>query len=241
MLRQMNYLILLVGVLGLISAGLTEAAGPRVVQVENGDFELPDEGRIKDWDRIPGWSSDAPATDSGVDARIPDMGYQGTLDSRDGSVYQTTDHMITAGESFTLSLLVTDFYTSDLDWTLTNDGTLAVSLYYDDGTNRTPVATTIIEAAASQTELDGPFELVFNVSDKPAAIGHAIGIELKNTTDVTTRRSWIYFDNIELIVGRYGAASAPSPANQGFRRCQRCRRKRSTGRAGPSRSNRHNL
>lgn len=200
MLRQMNYLILLVGVLGLISAGLTEAAGPRVVQVENGDFELPDEGRINDWDRIPGWSSDAPPTDSGVDARIDGMGYQGTLYNLDGSVYQTTDHMINPGEVFTLSLLVTDFYTSTPDWTLTDDGTLAVSLYYDDGTNRTPVATTIIEAAPGQTELDGPFELVFNAGDDPNAIGHAIGVEIENTTDVSTRLSWIYFDNVLLSV-----------------------------------------
>ena len=170
--------------------------------VLNGDFELPGDGKINtDWDPIPGWSSDTPPADSGIDVEdtYPGYGYSAFLMDGDPSVWQTTEHIIAAGDQFTLSLVASDLYT-DLagDWSGMSGGQLTVSLYYDDGGTRTPVATTDIMPTL-QTEMEGPFELAFNALDVPASIGNAIGIEIVNSSPTAVpNHSWVYFDDVQL-------------------------------------------
>jgi len=178
---------------------------PNAPIVFNGDFELPDEGKINtDWDLIPGWSSDTPPSDSGLDNKetYPGYGYSAFLMDGDPNVWQTTAHIIAAGEQFTLSLVASDNYTDLVgDWSVEGGGQLTVSLYYDDGVTRTTVATTDIMPAASYTEMYGPFELAFNAADVPASIGYAIGIEVVNSSPTAVpNHSWVFFDDVQLTV-----------------------------------------
>jgi len=181
-----------------------EAGEPASIVI-NGDFELPDEGKINtDWDLIPGWSSDTPPADSGLDIEetYPGYGYTAFLMDGDPSVWQTTSHIIAPGNQFTLSLVASDYYTDLVgNWGVLGGGQLTVSLYYEDGGMRTPVATTDIMPASSYTEMYGPFELAFNAADVPASIGYAIGIEIVNSSPTAVpNHSWVFFDNVQLAV-----------------------------------------
>ncbi len=190
--------------LDLVSVAVPEPNEPAPI-VLNGDFELPDGGKINtDWDLIPGWSSDTPPADSGLDVEetYPGYGYSAFLMDGDPNVWQTTAHIIAAGDRFTLSLVASDNYTDLVgDWSVEGGGQLTVSLYYDDGVTRTTVATTDIEPAASYPEMDGPFRLAFNAADVPASTGYAIGIEIMNSSPTAVpNHSWVFFDDVQLTV-----------------------------------------
>ncbi|NNC87940.1 MAG: cadherin-like domain-containing protein [Akkermansiaceae bacterium] len=153
------------------------------VDVANFSFELPGTTKQQNWENVPGWSSDSLAVDSGVETGqgATDGAWTGFLGFIDPSVWNLTDHVIGAGESFTLL--------ADARITGSGDG-LRLMLYYDDAGTRVTVATVDAPLTGSMQE----FSLQFNADDVPAAVGKRIGVELDNVSV-----GWVGFDNIRLV------------------------------------------
>jgi len=171
------------------------------IVVENEDFELPGTGKInKDWGLVPGWSSDMPPSDSGIEEMFTGQGYSAFLWDSDPSVYQTTSHTIAADELFELSFMAADYYT-DIDgggWNNTGGGQLTVSLYYEVGGVRNAVASETFDLPQSSDTMDTQYTLTFSANDVPASVGQLLGIEFSNPTG--GGRSWVYFDDIQLYL-----------------------------------------
>jgi len=177
-----------------------------LIEVENADFELPGTGKInKNWDLVPGWSSDKPPSDSGIEEMFTGKGYSAFLWDSDPSVYQTTSHTIAANEQFELSFMAADYYT-DLDgggWNNTGGGQLTVSLYYEVGGVRNALASQTFTLPQSNDTMDTQYTLTFSANDVPASVGQLLGIEFSNPTG--GGRSWVYFDDIQLYLRIEGA------------------------------------
>jgi len=169
--------------------------------IENADFELPGTGKINtDWGLIPGWSSDTPPSDSGIEEMFTGQGYSAFLWDSDPSVYQTTSHTIAANQQFELSFMAADYYT-DADgggWNNTGGGQLTVSLYYEGGGVRNAAASQTFDLLQSNDTMDTQYKLTFSADDVPASVGQLIGIEFFNPTG--GGRSWVYFDDIQLTL-----------------------------------------
>ena len=169
--------------------------------VENADFELPGTEKINtDWGLIPGWSSDTPPSDSGIEEMFTGQGYSAFLWDSDPSVYQTTSHTISANEQFELSFMAADYYT-DVDgggWNNTGGGQLTVSLYYEVGSVRNAVASETFDLPLSNDTIDTQYTLTFSANDVPASVDQLLGIEFSNPTG--GGRSWVYFDDIQLYL-----------------------------------------
>jgi hypothetical protein len=172
-----------------------------LIELENANFELPGTGKInKDWGLIPGWGSDTPPSDSGIEEMFTGQGYSAFLWDSDPSVYQTTSHTIAANELFELSFMAADYYT-DVDgggWNNTGGGQLAVSLYYEVGGVRNAVASETFDLPLSNDTMDTQYTLTFSADDVPASAGQLLGIEFSNPTG--GGRSWVYFDDIQLYL-----------------------------------------
>lgn len=168
-----------------------------VITVQNFSFEQPGTGKIKGWDNpgnddVPGWSSDTQAQDSGVESDWPgstDGSWSGFMMSGDSSIYNLTDHIIAAGDIFTLQVDARD------NWT---DGTadFKLSLYSDVAGVRNPIASSVVSLDAADIWLT--YTLTFSANDLAASIGNPIGIELDNVS--ATGSSWVGFDNVRLDV-----------------------------------------
>ena len=167
--------------------------------IENADFELPGTGKINtDWGLIPGWSSDTPPSDSGIEEMFTGQGYSAFLWDSDPSVFQTTSHTIAANQQFELSFMAADYYT-DADgggWNNTGGGQLTVSLYYEAGGVRNAAASQTFDLPQSNDTMDTQYKLTFSADDVPASVGQLIGIEFFNPTG--GGRSWVYFDDVQL-------------------------------------------
>ncbi len=167
--------------------------------IENADFELPGTGKINtDWGLIPGWSSDTPPSDSGIEEKYTGQGYSAFLWDSDPSVFQTTSHTIAANQQFELSFMAADYYT-DTDgggWNNTGGGQLTVSLYYEAGGIRNAAASQTFDLPQSNDTMDTQYKLTFSADDVPAFVGQLIGIEFFNPTG--GGRSWVYFDDVQL-------------------------------------------
>jgi hypothetical protein len=177
-----------------------------LIEVENADFELPGTGKInKNWGLVPGWSSDKPPSDSGIEEMFTGKGYSAFLWDSDPSVYQTTSHAIAANERFELSFMAADYYT-DVDgggWNNTGGGQLTVSLYYEVGGARNALASQTFTLPQSSDTMDTQYTLAFLANDVPASVGQLLGIEFSNPTG--GGRSWVYFDDIQLYLRIEGA------------------------------------
>ena len=184
----------------LYSPRTTPSEGNPIV-VENADFELPGTGKINtDWGLIPGWSSDMPPSDSGIEEMFNGQGYSAFLWDSDPSVYQTTSHTIAADEQFELSFMAADYYT-DVDgggWNNTGGGQLTVSLYYEADSVRNTVVSETFDLPQSNDTMDTQYTMTFSANDMPASIGQLLGIEFSNPTG--GGRSWVYFDDIQLYL-----------------------------------------
>lgn len=185
-----------IGLIFTVVACLAFVSQAAVISVNNFSFEQPGTAKIKGWDNvgndIPGWSSDTQAADSGVESDWPGHTeglWTGFMMSGDPSIFNLTDHVIAAGEEFTLQVDARD------NWT---DGTadFMISLYYDVAGVRNPLASTIVTLDAADTW--ATYSLQVAANKVAGSIGNRIGIELDNMS--TTASSWEGFDNVRLDV-----------------------------------------
>jgi len=179
------------------AVGVLYEAGPSgKIRVANASFELPGTVKQNTWDGgtnakgtfedVPGWSSDAMATDSGVETgwSATDGEWTGFLKGADASIWQLTDYVLAADDVLTLSL------DARITWAATQ---LTISLYVlDDAGARVPVAT---EDVALTDDMQTA-TLTLSAADAPDAVGKQIGIEINNTSDET--ESWAGIDNVQL-------------------------------------------
>jgi hypothetical protein len=210
---QKNLLSVLTVALSIVvTMPLAKAVGP--VPVTNQGFELP--GTVKTWFHtggaantdIPGWTASGPGGetccgtlmgDSGVESGGSQGAWQGFLNAVDPSIYQTTGYVMPGGEGFTLTVAARNIYSSDVYFGANVPDTvwLRSTLYYWDGANRVPFASTDSSVAEGWTDyaLTVPAGLV-----PGAAIGLPLGIEFDNVRDVVhgPGPSWIALDNVRL-------------------------------------------
>lgn len=151
------------------------------VMVENYSFELPGTSKQQNWQNVPGWSSDYIATDSGVESDYPttDGSWRGFLMSSDPSIWNRTDHTISAGEKLQLAI------------DARSGNNFKISLYYDNEGSRVEIASKTVSPGSDYFK----YVLSFTADSVPASIGEKIGIELNNV-DVET--NWVGFDNVRL-------------------------------------------
>ncbi|WP_163707216.1 PKD domain-containing protein [Mangrovibacterium lignilyticum] len=160
------------------------------VTVENGDFELPGTGRLKNWDDIPGWNSDVPSEDSGVENRadITEGGsYVGVIRNVDGPVWNLTDHVIVEGEQIKLTADMADIWDSPK---------FIVTIYYNTGDGvRQVLETQTFDVVASQANT---IELTTTATAE--SVGARLGVELHNESSNVTNWGWLAVDNVKLFV-----------------------------------------
>ena len=157
---------------------------PRPVTIENSSFELPGTEKQKGFDDVPGWNTDGPCADSGVETGYTptDGDWTAYLMSGDPSVWQLTSRTITKWDMLELKL------DARITWAAT---TMKMSLYYDDNGARVP----IVSSEETLTDAMQEYTLSFTAGDVPESIGHKIGIEFSN---VSEGQSWIGLDNVRL-------------------------------------------
>lgn len=152
------------------------------VAVDNASFELPATTKQINWENVPGWSSDTVAVDSGVEQnQSPTDGqWSAFLWANDPAVWQTTQQVAAAGDTFELSVAAKD-----------NGGasTFALRLYYLDGGSRVIVA----QDSVALTSTSSVAVISFNADDYPLSIGKPVGIEFENGAT-----GWLGFDNVLL-------------------------------------------
>jgi len=184
--------------IGLGTKGNTTAAGgsgvlyiddirlyrSRPVAVENFSFEQPGTEKQTGFDDVPGWNTDGPCADSGVETGYTptDGDWTAYLMSGDPSVWQLTDHTMTKWDVLELKV------DARITWAAM---TLKMNLYYDDNGARVPVASSEVALTDDMQE----YVLSFSAGDVPDAVGHKIGIEFSNVSEGNT---WIGLDNVQL-------------------------------------------
>jgi len=189
---------------------LTGAATAQPVTVGNFSFEEPATDKLYNWEDVPNWSSDTEATNSGVDTEdngfvVTDGQWFGYLWNNDPSVYNLTDHTISAGELFVLTVDASAAYTNR-----GKNPLFKMTLYYDNSGSRVPVASqTFILSGADDHVIQGEHSITFTADLTPASIGKKIGIELENTA-APELTSWLLMDNVRL---EKSLVSNPSPAD----------------------------
>ncbi|MBP8305327.1 MAG: discoidin domain-containing protein, partial [Phycisphaerae bacterium] len=207
---EMNRLVVwAVGVLALGGA-VAEAVTP--VEVVNWSFELPGTVKLRCWDGedagapdVPGWKSDTNPSDSGVETGYtPTDGlWTAFLMNGDPSVWQVTDHVITAGDVYELKV------DSRSTWAAT---TLRMSLFYEQGGTRVVAATQDVTITGTMAE----YTLSFSSADVPACVGKRLGIEFLNGTP-GSGNAWLGLDRVRLdlvVEGSSGPAVKPQPEDQ---------------------------
>jgi len=159
---------------------------PEPVAVENFSFELPGTEKQAGFDNVPGWNTDAPPVDSGVETGFTptDGDWTAYLMSGDPSAWQLTDHTIAEGDVFEMKV------DARITWAATN---VQMTLYYNDNGTRVPVASNEVTLTDDMQE----YSLSFAANDVPESVGHQIGIEF---TNVSSGDSWIGLDNVRLEV-----------------------------------------
>ena len=159
---------------------------PEPVAVENFSFELPGTEKQLGFDNVPGWNTDTPPVDSGVETGYTptDGDWTAYLMSGDPSVWQLTDHTITEGDVLEMKV------DARITWAATN---VQMTLYYDDNGTRVPAVTNDVALTDDMQE----YTLSFSANDVPESVGHQIGIEF---TNVSSGDSWIGLDNVRLEV-----------------------------------------
>jgi len=170
-----------------------EAVGMHSILLENPSFEDPGTEKQKNWENVPGWSSDSVASDSGVETGFTptDGSWSAFLMASDPSVYQLINHAIVWGEVFELIV--------DARRTGGGSPSLEVKLYYNDSETRTILTTKTFSLSDAMAK----YSLQFGANSVPESIGKKIGIEFDN---ISTDESWLGLDNVRLI-----AKSPPPP------------------------------
>ncbi|NLP56863.1 PKD domain-containing protein [Lutibacter sp. B1] len=154
------------------------------VDVENGDFSLPADGKLQNWSNVPGWNSDTQATDSGVEEG--DAGWNAFRMSSDPSVYNLTQHVIAAEEEFKVNVEAWD------GW---NCSQIIITLYYDTGDGvRNTLGTQTFDLVPDEKPT---FELITAATAE--SVGANIGIMIDNVS-TDGGDGWLAFDNVQLFV-----------------------------------------
>ena len=155
---------------------------PEPPAIENASFELPGTEKQSGFDNVPGWSTDGPCADSGVETGFTptDGEWTAYLMGGDPSVWQLTERTINQGDVYELKV------DARITWAAE---TLAMSLYYEANGVRVPAATSEVALADDMQE----YTLTFAADDVPASIGRKIGMEFVNPG-----ANWIGLDNVRL-------------------------------------------
>jgi hypothetical protein len=173
------------------STGEIEVANVRVVKpititVVNPSFEQPNKGKAPmlagvpnaiRFESVPGWSVDGACTYSCIRKDIPatDGSWAAFLFGGEPSIWQVTDHVIVEGEAFKVDVDARVVWGGVRD----DKNNVKVSLFYDDGGKRVTVASASTTVALTARTVS----VSFSSSDARAAVGHAIGVEVKNVRD----------------------------------------------------------
>lgn len=169
------------------------------IAVINFSFEEPDSEKIKGWDGvcsdaswngllydIPGWDSDSPAYDSGVEksSQATNGNWIAFLMGRDTSYYQVTEYIIQNNDNIKLAVDVKNNYRASL---------LEVKMFYlDESETKIPIISEQFTVINEMTN----YSLSFSAVNYPSAIGHKLGIEFNNVSPNSS--SWIGLDNVTL-------------------------------------------
>ncbi len=176
--------------------------------LENGGFESPDLDVVNGgnainngWNSIPAWDSDGNSVNSGIRpdgppaAGIPEGSQVAFLTSNDPSIFQTTDHVIRAGDEFTLQFAAASYSTSV---------TLEASIVYFDGANRTVMETVTLTQSDATNPLSrtgwNVYSLTASAGDMPTAMGNMIGVEFNSRNGVPA------LDGVVLWLSAFGVS-----------------------------------
>jgi hypothetical protein len=167
------------------------------IEVINYSFELPGLEKIKGWDGecrdpgwtgllydIEGWTSVAPAWDSGVETGFTptDGDWTAFIMGGDSAVYQITGHVIQEGDE--IEMLVD----ARITWAAMF---LKMGFFYEENGTQVPLEAEIWELLETMEE----YFLMFSAADHPDAVGRNLGILFDNVSDSS---SWIGIDNVRL-------------------------------------------
>ncbi|MEJ2704703.1 MAG: hypothetical protein P8Z79_19885, partial [Sedimentisphaerales bacterium] len=157
---------------------------PRPVAIQNFSFELPGTEKQAGFDNVPGWTTDRPPADSGVETGYTptDGDWTAYLMSGDPPLWQLTGHTITKWDVLELKV------DARITWAAT---TLKMTAYYDDNGTRVPMASQEVAISDAMQE----YTLSITAGDVPASVGHKIGIEFSNAS---SGDSWLGLDNVRL-------------------------------------------
>jgi HpiC1 cyclase len=160
---------------------------PESVRIENFSFELPGTEKQKGFDNVPGWNTDGPCSDSGVETSYTptDGSWTAYLMSGDPALWQLTDRTIKTGNVFKLKV------DARITWAAT---TLRMTLYYDDNGTRIAAASSDVALSDAMQQ----YSLSFSADDVPESVGHRIGVEFSNVSSADT---WVGLDNVRLEAG----------------------------------------
>lgn len=151
------------------------------ISLVNGDFQLPANGKQTNWENVPGWDSDTPAADSGVEGGAGV--WTGYKMSNDPSVYNLSQHVIAAGEEFKVKLEAKDGWHSNK---------IIITLYFDTGDGaRKTLSTQTFDLGPTD-----PFELFATATT--ASVGAKLGIMIDNAS-IDAGSGWAGFDNVQLF------------------------------------------
>jgi broad specificity phosphatase PhoE len=172
---------------------------PTIIEVPNYSFELPDSNKIKGWNGpgsgiqiansqadIPGWASDAPVTDSGIEQAqgLPDGIYRGFLKGSDTSVWNTTNYTIQTGDVITLRVMALNNWQATL---------FHLELYYVDGLGERVLIEYVDETLTNNY---AEYSVAFDASTAPASVGKKLGVLLDNISPVGD--SWLNMDLVRI-------------------------------------------
>jgi hypothetical protein len=167
------------------------------IPLVNPSFEDPGFDKIKGWNGegiagtlpidIPGWQSDGPVVDSGVESNTSyaatDGDWTAFTMSGDPAFYQRTSFTITGGEIITLAVDIRNTWAAK---------TAKMTLYANDVNNvRVPLAIQDVNVTDTYTT----FTLVYNTGSSSVGIGKKLGVEFANSS---SGKSWIGLDNVRL-------------------------------------------
>ena len=152
--------------------------------IENSGFEAS-ETELISWEDVPGWNSDTPAANSGVQADSSDEGaWSGYLYNGDPSVYNLTDFITQLDNKFILEI--------DAQSQSEIPALLEISLFLDVYGDRVTITSQTVEVSSSWDT----YSIDYFANTYPA-VYNKIGIELANVTP--DGDSWINIDNARFV------------------------------------------
>jgi hypothetical protein len=155
--------------------------------IDNPGFEAPG-AQIISWEKVPNWSSDTAALNSGVkpSASSNEGLWMGYLYNGDPSVYNLTDYITQLDNQFYLQIEARN------DSTNNPPALLEISLFLDVYGDRVTITSKTVEVTNTWTTFSIDY-----FADTMPAVYNKIGIELANVTP--TGKSWIDIDNVRFV------------------------------------------